>query len=125
MGSKILAFGSMLLILGMVGVLAVPTFAPDLFPFGIPKVIFIWLASIAVFLFSLRLNITALRRGIIDRMRVINTAVIFVSLALYYVFIMHFIQIPSYVHYIVLGSLGVGFAITFIVYWIWNRRGVY
>ena len=125
MGSKILAFGSMLLILGAVVLLAIPTFARDLFPYGIPNVIFIWLASIAIFLFSLRLNITALHRGIIERMRIINTAVIFVALALYYLFILHFIEIPSYVHYIVLGSLGACFAVTFIIYWIWNRRGAY
>ena len=125
MGSKILAFGSMLLSLGTCVTLAFPTFARELFPYGIPNVIFIWLASIAVFLFTLRLNITALRRGIIDRMRIINVAVVIVSLSLYYMFSLHFYEVPSFVNYIILGGLGGGFALTFIIYWIWNRRSAY
>ncbi len=129
MGYKILSYFSLALSFLVSVALAIATFVFTTEQ-GVGNIIFIFLASLGIFLLALRFNIVAIRHDSAERMVLQNVGLIIVSLYLTYIFIAYSIQyftgnsnlIPQYVQYIVLGSLVACFAVVFIGYWVKRRR---
>lgn len=122
MGSKILSFATLALSLGACILLIIAAIMPTPQTLGDSATLTLCLVSAAIFLLALRFNVTAIRHDLTQRMLLPNTGLLFVSLFLIYIFIRHFVIIPEFITYIILGCLVGGFIIVFIAYWVLRRR---